>query len=78
MPERFLRCDFPNGKPEPDPHDIIFGFGRRECPGKLVADMELFLAFACSLAVFDIKRPVDERERPIEDKYEFGTTGLLR
>ena len=40
--------------------------------------MELFLAFACSLAVFDIKRPVDERERPIEDKYEFGTTGLLR
>ena len=77
-PERFLRSELSEGKPEPDPHDIVFGFGRRECPGKLVADMELFYVVSSSLSVFNIERPVDEQGNPIEEKYEFDSTGLLK
>ncbi|KAI0394539.1 putative cytochrome P450 oxidoreductase OrdA-like protein [Xylariaceae sp. FL0594] len=48
-PERFLSKD-----PEPDPHKFVFGFGRRVCPGNILADRTLFLTVAQSLAVFDI------------------------
>ncbi|KAH8682197.1 cytochrome P450 [Xylariales sp. PMI_506] len=54
-PERFL-----GSKPERDPHDYAFGFGRRICPGRYLADSNMFLAIARSLAVFDIRRAVDE------------------
>ena len=57
---------------------MIFGFGRRECPGKLIADAELFLAVVSSLSVFDIRRPVDENGRVVEEKIEFSATGLLK
>ena len=77
-PERFLGSELSGGTPEPDPHDIVFGFGRRECPGKLVASMELFYVVSSSLSVFNIERPVDEHGNPIEEKYEFDSTGLLK
>ncbi len=48
-PERFL-----GAKPEPDPHNLSFGFGRRVCPGKVFADTTLFLSIANTLAVFEI------------------------
>ena len=57
---------------------MIFGFGRRECPGKLIADAELFLAVVSSLSVFDIRRPVDENGQVVEEKIEFSATGLLK
>ncbi|KAI1172680.1 cytochrome P450 [Nemania sp. FL0916] len=52
-PERFLpgAAD----KPEPDPKQFAFGFGRRACPGNHLADNTLFLMIAQSLAVFDIE-----------------------
>ncbi|OJJ51826.1 hypothetical protein ASPZODRAFT_2108113 [Penicilliopsis zonata CBS 506.65] len=51
VPERFL----PGGNPAPDPADVIFGFGRRVCPGRLIAETSIFLMVAHTLAVFDIK-----------------------
>ncbi|BCS21176.1 cytochrome P450 [Aspergillus puulaauensis] len=48
-PDRFLA---PNA--QPDPHNLTFGFGRRACPGKILADATVFLTIAKSLAVFDI------------------------
>ena len=54
-PERFL-----GPKPELDPHNLSFGFGRRVCPGRLLADETLFLAIADSLAVFNIKKVVED------------------
>ena len=65
-------------EPETDPHDLVFGFGRRECPGKLIASSEMFVVIASSLAVFNISRPVDENGQPVEEKYEFDKTGLLK
>ncbi|KII88998.1 hypothetical protein PLICRDRAFT_40636 [Plicaturopsis crispa FD-325 SS-3] len=42
----------------PDPTALIFGFGRRVCPGRYLAAHSVWLAAACILAVFDIL-PVD-------------------
>jgi hypothetical protein len=51
-PERFLEV---TGRvPEPDPHMFVFGFGRRVCPGKHLADNALYLNIAQTLAVFNI------------------------
>ncbi|KAF8510748.1 cytochrome P450 oxidoreductase [Gautieria morchelliformis] len=50
LPERFL-----GSNPELDPHKFAFGFGRRGCPGQELADANVFLSIAMSLAVFDIK-----------------------
>lgn len=51
QPERFL-----GETPAPDPHTIAFGFGRRVCPGRFLADNAVFLSVAQSLAVFDISK----------------------
>ncbi|XHF99537.1 hypothetical protein AWENTII_003037 [Aspergillus wentii] len=53
-PERFL-----GSTPEPDPHNISFGYGRRVCPGKYLADATVFLTIAKSLAAFIISKPVE-------------------
>ncbi|KAF9889649.1 hypothetical protein FE257_007157 [Aspergillus nanangensis] len=51
-PERFM-----GNAPESDPRKFAFGFGRRVCPGRALADANLFLAVAMSLAVFRIENP---------------------
>ncbi|KAI0332173.1 cytochrome P450 [Cubamyces sp. BRFM 1775] len=68
-PDRFLRdgrlCD-----DVLDPTSIIFGFGRRCCPGRYFADAMLYIIIATVLHVFDISPPLDENGRPIKTKYE--------
>ncbi|KAG6354440.1 hypothetical protein INS49_004457 [Diaporthe citri] len=56
MPERFL-APFE----EPDPAGFVFGFGRRICPGRRLAESEstLFLAMAKVLATFDMTKGRD-------------------
>lgn len=53
-PERFLA---PYN--EPPATSVTFGFGRRVCPGRVLADSSLFLTFARALAVFDISAAAD-------------------
>ena len=53
-PERFL-----GPKPERDPHFLVFGFGRRVCPGRTLADVNVYLTVAQALAVFEISKPVE-------------------
>ncbi|KAK7731531.1 hypothetical protein SLS53_008771 [Cytospora paraplurivora] len=60
-PTRFLG---PN--PALDPRNYVFGFGRRICPGKQLADSSMWLTIARSLAVFDIKKGVDGTGKEIE------------
>ncbi|KAJ7078024.1 cytochrome P450 [Mycena belliarum] len=53
-PTRFIATET---KPaDPDPTKICFGFGRRICPGKLLADTILFLACSALLAGFEITK----------------------
>ncbi|PLB51998.1 putative cytochrome P450 oxidoreductase [Aspergillus steynii IBT 23096] len=54
-PDRFLSSD-KNLTPEFDPHRFAFGFGRRVCPGRFLADSMIFLTIAQSLAVFNIRK----------------------
>lgn len=70
-PDRFMS---PN--PEPDVTSV-FGFGRRICPGRYLADTSAYLTIAQSLALFNISRGVDKTTgQAIENKVEF-TPGVI-
>lgn len=59
-PERFLETA--THAPEPDPRNFVFGFGRRVCPGRYVADNALFITIAQTLAVFSVGKLVEDGE----------------
>ncbi|KAJ7769656.1 cytochrome P450 [Mycena maculata] len=68
-PERYLL----DGKPNPavtDP-DIVFGFGRRICPGRHMAHSSVWITLVSILATFDISKAVDENGQIIEPKYDY-------
>ncbi|KAJ5606342.1 hypothetical protein N7510_009123 [Penicillium lagena] len=67
-PERFLSID--GREPEMDPHGIVFGFGRRICPGRILADNTVYLSVAQSLTVFNITKIV-ENGKEVDVKPEF-------
>ncbi|KAL4959505.1 cytochrome P450 [Aspergillus stella-maris] len=59
-PTRFLPSKGNGKEPQPDPHNLTFGFGRRICPGRILADSTIFMSIAQALSVFDIRSGVDE------------------
>ncbi|KAI0330489.1 cytochrome P450 [Cubamyces sp. BRFM 1775] len=68
-PERFIR----DGQLDPDvldPASLVFGFGRRICPGRHFADAMLFIVIASVLHLFDIGPPRDDNGNPIKVKME--------
>ncbi|SPJ71997.1 related to O-methylsterigmatocystin oxidoreductase [Fusarium torulosum] len=67
-PERFLSDD--GNQPKLDPQTYAFGFGRRVCPGRALAENALFLNIAQSLAVFNISK--DEKEPELQLKFTSG------
>lgn len=69
-PNRFL-----GSNPESDPRQICFGFGRRICPGRVLADASVFISCAMSLAVFNISKYVEDGRaiEPVVDQ----TTGTI-
>ncbi|KAJ7142696.1 cytochrome P450 [Mycena epipterygia] len=42
--------------PQRDPRTLCFGFGRRVCPGRELAEASVFACVAMTLAVFDVER----------------------
>jgi len=70
-PERFLFTD-----PAVDPGDATFGFGRRVCPGRLIAETSIFLMIAHTLAIFEVRKLVGEDGKEIEPIIEFSS-GIL-
>jgi len=74
MPERFL--PFPQGGGEP-PLTAAFGFGRRKCPGRHLAESSLFIAIARILATFDIARQTGPDGKPIVPPMRFSN-GLAK
>lgn len=69
-PDRFVRTK--DHEPELDPREIIFGFGRRICPGRLFADASVFLTCAMALAAFNIG-PHMEDGKPVIPDVKQGT-----
>lgn len=75
-PERFLK----DGKLHvegPDPQEVIFGFGRRACPGRHIGESILFHIAASVLSLFDISKVVDVDGMPIEPLLEYSS-GMTR
>ncbi|KIJ19360.1 hypothetical protein PAXINDRAFT_7844 [Paxillus involutus ATCC 200175] len=59
LPERFLKSD---GTLNDDNVPWTFGFGRRICPGRHVADASLWCAMVCILALFKIEKTVGSED----------------
>ncbi|EKM54957.1 uncharacterized protein PHACADRAFT_208499 [Phanerochaete carnosa HHB-10118-sp] len=77
-PERFLRRTLDDElELDPnvlDPAQAAFGFGRRICPGRLMAYQSIWLALANLLAAFRIECAKDESGEPIvpSGEYDWG------
>jgi len=67
-PDRFLTQD--GHEPEPDPREISFGFGRRICPGKWIADTAIFVTMAQTLAAYNVTKAVGNDGREIEPELD--------
>ncbi|EJD47046.1 cytochrome P450 [Auricularia subglabra TFB-10046 SS5] len=74
-PERYLGAN-ESTTGNCDPRNYVFGFGRRECPGRFVADSAVWLMVALTLATFDISTARDDQGREIVPDIEY-TTGVI-
>lgn len=72
-PERFSPERYLAPFEEPDPAGFVFGFGRRICPGRRLADSTVFLAVAKVLAAFDISKGRDAQGREVEPEIGIGS-----
>lgn len=72
-PERFLHDD---GSLTSDRMPLGFGWGRRMCVGRHVADASLWIAMASFLAVFSARKALDDHgmEIPVIPKFSTGVT----
>ncbi|KAL0577173.1 hypothetical protein V5O48_004812 [Marasmius crinis-equi] len=74
-PDRFMEGGQGNRTP-PDPRTLVFGHGRRICPGRHLALDALWLSMVYLLATFEIKKPLDESGREVEQAPEYSD-GLM-
>ncbi|KAI0819582.1 CyP450 monooxygenase [Trametes gibbosa] len=75
-PERFLK----DGKcysGTRDPYLYAFGFGRRVCPGRHLAEASMFLACASILHTFNISPPLDAHGHPVKLKARVETDLII-
>ncbi|KAJ3485910.1 hypothetical protein NLI96_g4615 [Meripilus lineatus] len=68
-PERFLPQPAGPGEPQPE---CAFGFGRRICPGRYLAEASLWIVVATLLSTFDIYPAKDEHGNDIIPCAEFN------
>ncbi|KAI0800090.1 cytochrome P450 [Fomes fomentarius] len=59
-PERFLNEEGQINLDVLDPRTFAFGYGRRVCPGRHIAEKSVFLTIASILHTLSIEPPVDE------------------
>ncbi|KAI0086795.1 cytochrome P450 [Irpex rosettiformis] len=76
IPERFLKRT--PGVDIPDPNQYVFGFGRRLCPGRYLAENSMYIMIAYLIHCFDIKPPRDDtgKEVPINPTWKTGLTSF--
>ena len=80
-PERFLARDpvtheLKMNTTTVDPETVVFGYGRRVCPGRHLSGEGLKLMAASLLAVFDVKPISDASGNPVKVTIETGN-GLI-
>ncbi|KAJ7251336.1 cytochrome P450 [Mycena rebaudengoi] len=74
-PDRFLL----NGQLNPAVRDpsLVFGFGRRVCPGRHMAQSTVWITVASLLAVFNITKAIGEDGKISEPSYEYHSDIVL-
>ncbi|KAH7905951.1 cytochrome P450 [Hygrophoropsis aurantiaca] len=72
IPERFIDS---NGELTDDTVQYVFGFGRRICVGRYVADASLWSAMALMLATFNFSKAKDNNGKDIEPEVKW-TSGV--
>ncbi|GJE86824.1 cytochrome P450 [Phanerochaete sordida] len=70
-PERFWPGRYQAPHSEPPPTGLGFGFGRRVCPGRHLAEASLCIVVASVLAVFDIAPAKDAQGRDVLPEVRF-------
>ncbi|KAJ7584571.1 cytochrome P450 [Mycena floridula] len=70
IPERFLTDGRLNNVQ--DPRDIVFGAGRRICPGRFMAWESIWIAIASILTAFHISKRVDKDGNTMEPSGQFA------
>ncbi|KAF4580585.1 hypothetical protein EYR38_003184 [Pleurotus pulmonarius] len=74
IPERFLNSD---GTLNDGDSSFVFGFGRRACPGRHMAEATIFMAVASVLSVYRISKAKDAHGQDVQVKEEYSSTGLI-
>ncbi|KAG1721199.1 cytochrome P450 [Suillus paluster] len=70
-PERFLMADGKEHEMVIDPAAAAFGYGQRICPGRFMADAQIWISVACILTVFNIAPALDDNGMPVEISAKF-------
>ncbi|KAF9267146.1 cytochrome P450 [Marasmius fiardii PR-910] len=70
-PERFIRADGKLNTEVRDPTSVLFGFGRRICPGRHMSWNSVWICIASVLATLDISKAVDEEGNVVEPSFEY-------
>ncbi|KAK0211153.1 cytochrome P450 [Desarmillaria ectypa] len=70
-PERFLGVG--KGSPVFDHVSVAFGYGRRVCPGRFMAEGQLWVSVACILSAFDISPGYDKNGKPVQIQAAFAS-----
>ncbi|KAF8797657.1 cytochrome P450 [Phlegmacium glaucopus] len=66
-PERYLESDN-----LPDPFGVVFGFGRRICPGRHLAEASFWAIASSMIATFDISKALNADGKEINIPVEFS------
>ncbi|EJD48318.1 cytochrome P450 [Auricularia subglabra TFB-10046 SS5] len=70
-PEKFSPERYLGPNPQKDPHEFVFGFGRRVCPGRQLGEASLYLVTSNSLATLQISKKIGKDGVPITPKVEY-------
>ncbi|GJJ14345.1 hypothetical protein Clacol_008609 [Clathrus columnatus] len=76
-PSEFRHERFLGPQPQPDPKDHVYGYGRRICPGRNLAEGSLWLTVASVLLCFDILPVLSDSGKPQLPALEY-TSGVMR
>ncbi|KAF5391170.1 hypothetical protein D9757_002998 [Collybiopsis confluens] len=68
-PDRFLSKD----PAVMDPVNVAFGYGRRICPGRFMAEGQLWISISCILSAFEIKPGANEDGRDVKTEPAFAS-----
>ncbi|KAK0470097.1 cytochrome P450 [Desarmillaria tabescens] len=77
IPQRYIDGTSLGDVPE-DPRELVFGFGRRRCPGEHLANRTIFIALAQITALFDISPRKDSSGLSCPPLAEFTSGDAVR